>query len=154
MKKILIAIDYSPAATTVAEQGYALAKSMNASVVLLHVLQEVTYYASTSYNPIMGFGGFINTNLLDSNDINNIEKGATQYLEKIKEHLQDNTIEILVVHGQIADTIIETATKEHCHILVLGTHSRSGIEKLLLGNTASDLIKSATIPIYIIPIKA
>lgn len=153
MKKILIAIDYAPTAKAVAEQGHALAKGMNASVVLLHVLQDVTYYASTSYNPIMGFGGFINTNLLDTEANDSIEKGAIQYLEKIKLHLQDDTIELLVVHGEIADCILETAKKEHCNILVLGTHSRSGIEKMFLGNTASDLIKSAAIPMYIIPIK-
>ena len=46
MKKILIAVDYDPSAETIARQGYQLAKSMNAQVVLLHVVADSTYYSS------------------------------------------------------------------------------------------------------------
>ena len=40
MKKILIALDYDPPAQKIAETGYALAKDMNAEVVLLHVVLQ------------------------------------------------------------------------------------------------------------------
>jgi nucleotide-binding universal stress UspA family protein len=43
MKKILIALDYNPTAQQVAETGYKLAKSMNAKVLLLHVVADYTY---------------------------------------------------------------------------------------------------------------
>ena len=57
MKKILIALDYSPSAQQVAEAGSELAKSMNAQVILLHVIYDPTYYSSINYSPIMGFEG-------------------------------------------------------------------------------------------------
>ena len=60
MKKVLIALDYEPPAQKIAETGYALAKGMNAEIVLLHVLSDANYYASLNYFPVMGYEGFNN----------------------------------------------------------------------------------------------
>ena len=54
MKKILIAIDYDPTAQKVAEEGFELAKTMGAAVVLLHVIADPVYYSSTDYSPMGG----------------------------------------------------------------------------------------------------
>jgi nucleotide-binding universal stress UspA family protein len=151
MQKILIAVDYAKAAQKVAEQGYALAKAMNAEIILLHVVEDVQYYSSSSYDPIMGFGGFVNTDFLSHDAMGSIEKGAANFLKKIKVHLQDDSIQTLVVSGNIADSILETAKKEKCQLIVVGTHSRNGLEELLLGSTAHKLLKHSTLPIYIIP---
>jgi nucleotide-binding universal stress UspA family protein len=153
MNKILIAIDYAPSAQKVAEQGYALGKAMAADIVLLHVIDDVGYYASTVYDPIMGFGGFSNSVFLDKVALQSIEKEAEQFLAKTKVHLKDDKIKTTVVHGDIADSILEKAKKEHCHLIVIGTHGRNGIEEFFLGSTAHKLIKHSTVPIYIIPIK-
>ena len=58
MKKVLIALDFDPVAQKIAESGYALAKSMNAKVVLLHVVSDAAYYSSLNYSPMMGFDSF------------------------------------------------------------------------------------------------
>jgi len=68
MKKILIAIDYDPTAQKVAEEGFELAKTMGAEVVLLHVIADPVYYSSTDYSPIMGFTGYLNTDLTAQHD--------------------------------------------------------------------------------------
>jgi len=53
MRKLLIAIDYSLAAEKVAMLGNELGKAMNAEIVLLHVIEDIQYYDSAIYNPIM-----------------------------------------------------------------------------------------------------
>lgn len=153
MQKIIIAIDYSPTAQTVAELGYILGKSMKAEVVLLHIIEDVGYYFSRIYDPIMGFGGFTNGAFLGADVIQIIEKEANDFLEKVKMHLNDKSIQKLVIQGNIADSILETAKKEKCDLIVLGTHSKSKIEEFLLGSTAHYLINHSTIPIYVIPMK-
>ena len=60
MKKVLIALDYDAAAQTIAEQGYALAKALGATTLLLHVVADPAYYSSEVFYPIMGFAGFMN----------------------------------------------------------------------------------------------
>ena len=56
MKKILIAVDFTPAAQKVAETGYAVAKAMQAEVALVHVIADAAWYAA-EYSPIMGYVG-------------------------------------------------------------------------------------------------
>ena len=56
MKKILISLDYVPIAQKVAEIGFSLAENKDATITLLHVIAEPSYYGSTVYDPIMGFG--------------------------------------------------------------------------------------------------
>ncbi len=153
MKKILIALDYAPPAQKVAELGYALGKAMNAEIVLLHVIENVLYYSSSIYDPIMGFGGFVNTDFLSINAVEGITKEATLFLEKTRLHLKDDSIQTLIVHGDIADSILETAKTNKYDLIILGTHSRNGFEEIFLGSTAHKLIKHSNIPMYIIPTK-
>jgi nucleotide-binding universal stress UspA family protein len=154
MKKILIAIDYSPSAQNIAELGYSLGKALKVEIVLLHIIEDVEYYSSTNYDPIMGFGGFTNLTSLDKDSLQNIENEANNFLEKTKIHLNDKVIKTLVVHGKITDAILETSKNEKCDLIVLGTHSKSSFEEFFLGRTAHQLIKKSTIPLYVIPIKS
>ena len=51
MKKILIALDYDPIAWKVAKIGFSLGENNNAEVILLHVIGDPSYYASSLYDP-------------------------------------------------------------------------------------------------------
>lgn len=153
MQKILIAIDYAPSAQKVAELGYAFGKAMKAEIILLHIIEDIGYYSSTVYDPIMGFGGFTNAAFLSSDALQNIEIEAKEFLEKTKMHLKEQDIKTQIVHGDIADSILETAKKEGCKTIVIGTKSRNVIEEILIGSTAHKLIKQSNVPIYVIPIK-
>jgi nucleotide-binding universal stress UspA family protein len=153
MKKILVAIDCTPSAYKVAEQAYALGKAMNAEIILLHVVEDVGYYMSPIYDPIMGLGTSVSTNIVSSDTLQNTDKGAIHFLEKIKSHLQNEGLRIIILHGNIVENILEFAKQEHVDIIVIGTHSRSIIEELFLGSTAHKLIKQDSFPIFIIPTK-
>ena len=49
INKVLIALDYNPTAQKVAETGFSMAKSMNAKVVLLHVITDPVFYSAEGY---------------------------------------------------------------------------------------------------------
>ncbi len=154
MKKILIALDYNPSAQKIAETGYNLARSMNAEIVLLHVLAEPAYYAAYEYSPIMGFNNFIGPEVLSAADtIKEIKNAAVLFLAKSKEHLDDASIEIMVREGDAANTIVKTATDTSADIIVLGTHSRSGLNKILMGSVAEKVMRHSKIPLFVIPTK-
>ena len=153
MKKILVAIDCTPYAYKVAEQAYSLGKAMNAEIILLHVVEDVGYYMSPIYDPIMGLGTSVSTNIVSSDTLQNTDKGAIHFLERIKSHLQNEGLRIIILHGNIVESILEFADQEHVDIIVIGTHSRSIIEELFLGSTAHKLIKQDSFPLFIIPTK-
>jgi nucleotide-binding universal stress UspA family protein len=155
MKKILIALDYSPTAPKVAETGYALAKAMNAKAILLHVISDVTYYSSLDYSPIMGFGGFSNLDTVQTNTIEEIKKAAQTYLDKSKQHLGDERIQTIVKkNGDYGEAILKIAKELNVDIIVMGTHSRRGLEKIWMGSVAEKVLHHSLIPVFIIPTKA
>jgi nucleotide-binding universal stress UspA family protein len=153
MKKVLIALDYDPTAQKIAETGFSLAKAVGAEIVLLHIIVDVDYYATPEYSPIVGFIGFsdnVEPNLLNKEVL---KKAAKHFLDKIKHHLGDETIQTVVKEGDIADVILKTAKETHADTIVMGTHSRNWLENVLVGSTAEKVLNHATIPLYIIPTK-
>ena len=153
MKKVLIALDYSPSATQVAEAGYELAKSMNADTILLHVVGNPTHYSSSVYAPIMGYGGFVNLDFLDAKIIGLITNESHVYLEHVKKHLKNEFIDMIVKEGNISEMILETAKRLEVDVIVMGAHSQQWLEEVLIGNETKRVLQHSKIPMLIVPVK-
>lgn len=150
MKKIVIALDYDKSAEKVAAAGYELAKDLHAQVLLLHVVDEPVYYSSTGYSPIMGFTGFTEREMVQA-DTGMLHKEAKRYLQECKKHLDDETIETMVLEGDFAEAILKAVTTFNADLLVMGTHRRTGIDKLIMGNLAEKMLHHLTIPMMVVP---
>jgi nucleotide-binding universal stress UspA family protein len=153
MKKVLIALDYDPSAQKVAETGFALAKSMNAETVLLHVITDPAYYSSTEYSPIMGFSGYMNMSPLQLDSVEGLKNASLVFLDKTRHHLGDKTMHTLVEEGEFAETILKTAKDQHADFIVIGSHSRQWLEKMLMGSVTEKVLDQTTIPLFIVPTK-
>lgn len=149
MKKVIIALDYDPSAEKVAETGYSVAKAMGAEVVLVHVVDEPAYYSSSAYSPIMGFTGFSGPDMLAMDD--GLFKEAKRYLQESKKHLGDETIEVSVLDGDLTEAVSNAVHTLNADLLVMGTHSRRGIDRLLMGNLAEKMLKHINIPLLAVP---
>ncbi|MCO5238994.1 MAG: universal stress protein [Chitinophagaceae bacterium] len=153
MKKVLIALDYSTTAPKIAEAGYTLAKSMNAQVTLLHVTTDAVYYASRSYSPVLGLDAFSDLDILETTPVEEIKQAARDYLDQMTQHLGDDTIQTAVEEGDTGECILETATAIRADIIVMGTHSRRGINKIMLGSVTQKVLRHSTVPLFIVPVK-
>ncbi len=151
MKKILIALDYNPSAQKVTEIGHELSLSMKAKTILLHVIPGDAYDSSLNYSPIMGFGGFNNS--METNSSETLRRAAKAYLDKSREYLNDEAIQTVVKKGGIAETILNTAKEKNVDIIVMGSHSRRGLEKILIGSVAENVLRESSLPVFIIPTK-
>ncbi|MFT3679023.1 MAG: universal stress protein [Ferruginibacter sp.] len=149
MKKIIIALDYEPAAEKVADEGYALAKKLGAEVMLLHVVAEPAYYSNLEYSPVMGFAGFGGPDILEAEI--NLKEEAQRFLINSRSHLGDESINTSVVEGDFSEAILDAIKEFDADLLVMGTHSRRGFEKLLVGNLAAKMLNVITIPLLAIP---
>ncbi|MGN6195687.1 MAG: universal stress protein [Ginsengibacter sp.] len=152
MKKILIAIDYNPTAQNIARSGYSLAKSMNAEVTLLHVVADYTYYSSLDYSPILGFDSFSNLGMIQTNTVTELQNAAKDYLQKMKSFLGDDAIQIITKDGDSGDSILDAAKETNADIIVMGSHSRHGLDKILMGSVAEKVLRNSRIPLFIIPV--
>ncbi|MBC7722995.1 MAG: universal stress protein [Pedobacter sp.] len=154
MKKVLIALDYNPTAQKVAEQGFALAKAMKAEVVLLHVITDPAYYASTVYSPIMGFGGYMGSDMLPLETVTELTKSSQDFLEKTKQHLGDGGITTVIKEGNVSEAILEAAKDLFIDVIVLGSHSQQWLEKIIMGSNTEKVLHHSNTPLFIIPTKA
>ena len=151
VKKIVIALDYDPSAEKIAEAGYALAKAMDASVILVHVLEPPTYYSNLDYSPIMGYGGFNSSAAFI--DQESLVRAAGEFLEQSNKHLGDGRVTTKVLEGDCAEAILAAAKALEADVIVLGTHGRRGLDKLLMGSVAEKVIHHCDVPVFIIPSK-
>jgi len=153
MKKILIALDYNPTAQKVAEVGFSLLKGENVEITLMHVLTNPIYYSSTVYEPIMGFGGYVDTDFLSPRINDGLKKASHSFLEKSKHHLGDVNIKTLITEGDTAESIIETATEMKADLVVIGSHSKQWLEKILMGSVAEKVLHENAFAVLVIPTK-
>ncbi len=155
MKKVLIALDYNPTAQKVAEVGYSLAKTMEAEVILLHVISDPLYYSSPEYSPVMGFTGLndVAPFQMKLNSIEGLNQAAQSFLDNTKHHLGDESMQTIVKDGDFAESILETAKKMHVDIIVMGSHSMKWLESVIMGSVTEEVLRNSTIPLFIIPTK-
>jgi nucleotide-binding universal stress UspA family protein len=153
MKKVLIALDYNPTAQKVAEAGYALGKALKAEVILLHVLVNPVYYSSTAYAPIMGFGGYISTDMLPMQSLKELKEASEDFLIKARHHLNDVNIVTDVREGDVADEILAAAKHHHADIIVLGSHSQKWLERVIMGSNTEEVLHHTAVPLFIVPTK-
>lgn len=151
MKKILIALDYGPTAQIVAESAHRLFNTLDVEITLLHVMEDPVYYESTVYDPIMGFGGYLSVDLMDKAGVDRIKIGTVDYLNRVKDHLGNGNITPMVAQGEVGATILSTAVSTDASLIVVGSHSRKWLEKILMGSIAAYLIEHSSIPLMIVP---
>ena len=153
IKKVLIALDYDSNSYHIAKIGHQLAEKIGAKTTLLHIIADEANYTAMQYNPIMGMGGFDYNAFADVVDTKGFLDAGNFYLEHIKDNLKDETIKILVKVGDASDEILVNANAINADLIVIGTHSKRWLEKVLVGSVSENVLKNSKIPLLIIPTK-
>lgn len=151
--KALIALDYDPSAKVIAEAAFGFAKSMGASVVLLHVISDPAYYATPEYSPLTGFTGYDSIVQLTMDKEEDLRKKSQHFLNHFKGHYGDKNTETILLEGDYSDQILATAMDVHADIIIMGSHSHNWFENVVLGSVTSQVMHSSTIPVLVIPVK-
>jgi len=153
MKKVLMALDYNPNTTKIAEIGFSFAKAMDAEITLLHVVENEVYYTSFMTSPITGIGDFDSATFYQFMNSDGLSDAANYYLDKVKLHLNDKKIKTLVENGDFAEVILKTAKHLKVDLIIMGSHSQKWLEKVLIGSTTENVLNQSSIPLLIIPTK-
>lgn len=70
-------------------------------------------------------------------------------LEDVERRGEDRgiAVETAVVEGSPAQEIVRYAEREDCDVIVMGTHGRGGIDRLLLGSVAEKVVRASSVPV-------
>ena len=140
-KNLLIATDGSELAQKAVEQGLALAKALGAQATAVTVTE---HWASL----VMGDGMVF--------PVEDYEQGCAANAEKILAGVSGAAktagIACKTVHVKDqfpADGIIDCAQKLGCDLIVMASHGRRGVSRLLMGSQANSVVTHSTIPVLI-----
>ena len=145
--KLLIAIDDSDLSRKALATGLDMAVKHGAQVIVLTVTEPVATGIGSG-----GFGTIDPASILAG-----IEKAyaehAKQILAEANLMARDRGLDILTLHvprRRPAVGIIDTAQSHDCDCIVMGSHGRRGVGRLLLGSQATEVLSRATIPVLIV----
>lgn len=143
-KRILVALDDSETSERALAQAIELARLHEGQLLLVHVVEEV----------FLNVGGEI----VDPRALwQAMAVGAKMFLERQLEHVrsvgmtaESHLIELRGFGETIAGSIVREAEAWKADLVVLGTHGRRGLRRLMLGSTAEEVARLANCPVLLI----
>jgi len=141
---ILIAVDLSESSALVIKKGMELAIKMEASVILSSVIPMYVDYLQSQMSMVPTPWDEIYTAQ---------KEAAIKELKLVQDKFPNIPIEIYVEVGNAKDVVIEKATKDKVDYIVVGTHGRTGFTHVVMGNTAEYIVRHATMPVMVVPMK-
>ncbi|MBQ7457367.1 MAG: universal stress protein [Desulfovibrio sp.] len=140
IKKILCAVDLSEHSKEVAEYAATLATQCNATVLVVYTAPSLSQYVGFHVPP----------NTIE-NFVGEIVSGAEQSMQSfVSENFPGIEAKGQVLIGYAAEEILNKANEEQVDMIIMGTHGRKGIDRILFGSVAEKVVKNATIPVLTI----
>nr|WP_254799280.1 universal stress protein [Falsochrobactrum sp. TDYN1] len=143
----MIATDGSGLAGKGVEQGVALAGQLGSSVLLVSVTELLPSYG------IVIAAEWASSPAAFQEYREAVTKAAGELLAEAKAKAESAGVaaEVLHVENQSpAQGIVEAANQEGCDLIVIASHGRRGVNKLLLGSQAAEVLSLSTVPVLVI----
>jgi nucleotide-binding universal stress UspA family protein len=142
-KKILVPIDGSHTSSLGLREAIKLAKSHKARLLLVHVVEE--YYAIAGGEP-GPFAGEIMESMRRAG--RRIIDSASALARSRGVKAQSVMLEI--VSGGAADLVVRQARRWGADLIVLGTHGRRGVRRMVLGSDAEQIVRTTPVPVLLV----
>jgi len=133
-EEILLPTDGSPGAEAALNHAIHLAAQNDA---VLHAVHSVGVMER----------GDVTEDLADGDD--ELQERAWDILDPIRDAAEtaDVPVQKAVLEGDPSETLVEYAESEPIDLIVMGTHGKTGLSRMLLGSTAEEVLRSASVPV-------
>lgn len=128
-EKILVPTDGSEYADRAVEVALGLARELGTRVVALHVLDEKLILP-----------------------LEVLEEEGRHILEEVRRRGEEMEVPVdeIILFGNPRQDMAKIATKSGADLMIIGTHGRTGVEKLLLGSVAENALKTVEVPVMLV----
>ncbi|MEO6847414.1 MAG: universal stress protein [Chthoniobacterales bacterium] len=142
MTKILVPIDFSDSTPRVLDAALNLARSLDAHLILLHVVEPVTQFV----------GGEAAFDIIQAPVTPSLDR-PTQDLARQASHLQEKGIQTssVITTGLPVDDILEESDKHSVDYIVLGSHGHGALYHLFSGSVVNGVLHGAHCPVIVVP---
>jgi nucleotide-binding universal stress UspA family protein len=138
ISRILVPTDFSGCSAAALDYAVALAKPLNADLILTHVIEPLPYSMIEGLT-FVDYGARLTSetqSLLDS-----LSKKPLKEKLSVATHLTS---------GMPFREIIDLAERENADLIVMGTHGRTGFDHLITGSVAEKVARLAPCPVLLV----
>ena len=142
IRRILHATDFSGASKRALNTAVDFARHHKAELLLVHVLvPNVAYPADSMADPVF----YVEIE-------KTTRRQAAAHLEKLVKQTQKARLKVkgLLLRGTAHEQIVRAARNRRADLIVIGTHGRTGLKRLLMGSVAGRVVSEATAPVLIV----
>jgi nucleotide-binding universal stress UspA family protein len=138
VRRILVPVDFSDASETAVEHAAELAQTYDTQIELLHVVEEVTYPSAYGVDPVY---------MPPQEMIPRVEESLGEIAQKKIGH---EGVQISATVGYAPLTILDHIEDNDVDLVVIATHGRTGLGRMLLGSVAERVIRRSAVPVFIV----
>src|SRR5207237_10617373 len=143
LRQILLPTDFSGCANYAMPYAASIARVTQAKIICVHVVEPVV--------PTVGYTGLAEP--LPIADVSEqLEDSAERELPKLAEAEEYAGIEIeeVIVHGDPAAEIVRVADERQVDLIVISSHGRTGLGRIIFGSTAEAVVRHAHCPVLVV----
>ena len=141
IRNILCPIDFSEYSRRALDHAVAIARWYDSAITVLHVYSSTPIAAYAPGSPVL------ESTALTPADIEQLTAHTRRFVDAAD--VGDIPVEVVIVEGNIAAEILSRARQTG--LLVIGTHGRSGFDRLVLGSLTENMLRKAACPVLTVP---
>ena len=143
-KRMLVPVDGSSTSNRGHDQAIRLARGSGATLYLLHVVDE---HVLVQYSEAMAA---VTEDYLDALRASGRKILARAQATVERQGVSCKAVLIENIVGSVADIIVDQAKKQRADVIVMGTHGRRGVRRLVLGSDAEGVVRNAPVPVLLV----
>ena len=147
-QNILVAVDGSPTSDHAVAQATGLARSTGGRIRLLNVM-----------DPLVHINGFERPESYSQEVLPRLQKAGESLLQRALERVVQqgvvaDTVLIETLDARVAQLVVEHASAWGADLIVLGTHGRRGLERVMMGSDAEQIARTSPVPVLLVRLPA
>jgi nucleotide-binding universal stress UspA family protein len=143
MKNILVSIDFEKEATVLVGKAYQLAKAFGAKVWLVHVAAPDPVFVGYEVGPP-------SESEFRASELKMEQALIDSYVADLEQ--KGVKAEALLIPGYTVDRILAETQIQKIDLVIIGHHKHSLLYRALVGNTDSELVRKAKVPVLVVPL--
>jgi nucleotide-binding universal stress UspA family protein len=134
LKNVLFATDFSPCSNAALPYALSVARRYGATLHAAHVVPtdaDLLFMSPENWTAVAA----------------EEDERIQGHIEQLEHHLQGLPHDVLTPRGKVSDALVQIIEEHDIDLLVLGTHGRTGVRKLVMGSVAEEIFRRAACPV-------
>jgi nucleotide-binding universal stress UspA family protein len=143
VRRILLPTDFSGCANYALPYAAAIARAVDATVICVNVVEPIV--------PAVGYTGMAEAMPIAEMS-EQMEDSAERELPDVMscEDLRGLKVEEVIGHGDAAAEIVRVADEQKVDLIVISSHGRTGLGRIIFGSTAEAVVRHARCPVLVV----